>query len=74
MSSAPTILDDYLSRPKMAEQLGKSERTLERWESLRIGPPVTRIGRELFYNIESAREWLRSREQRMPRERRKAVA
>jgi ribosome-binding protein aMBF1 (putative translation factor) len=58
------IMAGFLSRTELAEELGKSERTLERWEAQRSGPPITRIGHTPFYKIESVREWLRSREQR----------
>jgi hypothetical protein len=63
------ILADYISRPALALQLHKSERTLARWEVLRIGPAVTKIGQQPHYRVEAVRAWLRSREQQMPRAR-----
>jgi hypothetical protein len=69
MSSEPGILDGYISRPTLAKQLDKSERTIERWGREQIGPPVTFIGKQPFYNLDSVREWLRSCEQRIPRKR-----
>lgn len=69
MSEERKILDGYLSRSKLAEQLGKHERTLERWSMLRIGPPITWVGRKPYYKIDSTRDWLRFREQKMPRAR-----
>ena len=68
------ILDGYISRSKLAEQLGKSESTIVRWGVMQIGPPVTWIGREPYYKIDCVREWLRSREQQMPRKRVRAAA
>ena len=65
------ILDDYLRQDELAEQLKVHPRTIERWRLQGIGPPVTWKGREPIYNIDSTRAWLRSREQRMPRERRR---
>lgn len=56
------LLDDYFTRPALARELGKSERTLERWERLGIGPPVTRLGITPIYNIETARAWLRAQQ------------
>ena len=53
------LLDDDFTRREMAAELGKSERTLERWERLRIGPPVTRNGITPLYNKSGARGWLR---------------
>ena len=60
------LLDEYFTRPELAAELGKSERTLERWERLRIGPPVTRLGITPLYNIKGARTWLRAQEQEAP--------
>lgn len=62
------ILDEYLRRPETAKQLNKCERTLERWEQIGVGPPVTRIGKEPYYYIPSLKEWLRAQEKQMPRE------
>jgi hypothetical protein len=67
MSTDQNILSGYITRPKLAKQLRRSERTLARWEDLRIGPPVTRVGCEPYYNAESIRAWLKSCEQKMPR-------
>jgi hypothetical protein len=69
MSPTENILADYVSRAALALQLEKSERTLARWEVLRIGPAVTKIGQQPYYRIETVRAWLRSREQQMPRTR-----
>lgn len=63
-----TLLADYVKRAELAAQLRKDPRTLERWERQRVGPPVTRIGREPYYFIPSVRDWLRSRETGMVRE------
>ena len=72
--SAAAILSDYLSEAEVAKQLGKSPRTLGRWRMLRIGPPPTMIGREIFYRIDAIHEWLKSRETKMVRERSRKVA
>lgn len=61
---APLILEGYLRREELAQQFGLSPRTIDRWEALRQGPPRVCVGRTILYNIESVREWLRSREQR----------
>ena len=61
--AATKLLDEYLTRSELAAELGKSERTLERWERLGIGPPVTRNGITPIYNIPGARAWLRAQEQ-----------
>jgi hypothetical protein len=60
-SNVPTtsnILDGYLKRPECAQQLGKSSRTLDRWEVLGIGPPFIKMGRDRLYNVTEVRQWL----------------
>ena len=56
------LLGEFLTRAEMAKDLGKSERTLERWDRLGIGPPVTRNGITPIYNVPRARAWLRAQE------------
>jgi predicted DNA-binding transcriptional regulator AlpA len=60
---AALVLDGFLRREQLAQLFGLSPRTIDRWEALRIGPPRVCVGRTILYNIESVREWLRSREQ-----------
>jgi hypothetical protein len=57
------ILKDYLSREQLAANIGKSTKTLIRWELDGRGPPVTRIGRDVLYYLPSVQKWLRSQEQ-----------
>jgi hypothetical protein len=56
------ILKDYISREELAAQLGKSVKTLVRWELDGKGPPVTRIGRDVLYSIPSFERWLKAQE------------
>lgn len=56
------ILKDYVSREQLAANIGKSPKTLVRWELDGRGPPVTRIGRDVLYYIPSVQKWLRSQE------------
>jgi hypothetical protein len=35
------LLDGYLTRTDIAQEINRGVRTLERWENQRIGPPVT---------------------------------
>ncbi len=57
------LLDGYISREQLAKELGKALRTIDRWETRRIGPPRVVIGRMILYRKETVREWLLSREQ-----------
>ena len=56
------ILADYLTRPELAKELQKSERTLDRWHQLRVGPPRSRIGNLVIYRRNALHEWLRKQE------------
>jgi hypothetical protein len=61
------ILDDYTPKKGLAQQFNKSERTLDRWDVLRIGPPRTMIGSAVYYYNPSTRAWLRAQERKQPR-------
>jgi predicted DNA-binding transcriptional regulator AlpA len=60
---APLVLEGFLRREALAEQLGLSPRTIDRWEAQRKGPPRVCVGRTILYKIQSVREWLSSQEQ-----------
>ena len=61
-ASTPALLDGWLTRARVAEEIGVSVDTLQRWETARIGPPCVRIGRKVLYRADGFREWLISRE------------
>ena len=61
------LLDDYLSPEQLAAELDKSVRTIARWDSLRIGPPKTVIGKKPYYRRDAVREWLLRQEQEQAR-------
>jgi hypothetical protein len=54
------LLDDYYSCVELAEELNRTPRTLGRWRSQGIGPPVTLIQQTPFYRIASVQTWLLS--------------
>ena len=60
---AETLLGEYLSDTELAEELEVSKRTIERWRRLGKAPPRTRIGKKNITRRDTAREWLRSREE-----------
>jgi hypothetical protein len=70
-NGAPSLLDGYLTRAELAKELNRCTRTLERWERLRRGPPLTYIGISPMYRRESVFAWLASLEQRRTQERQK---
>lgn len=61
-SSKPLLLEGYLRREELAQQLQVSPRTIDRWHTLRSGPPRVTIGRTILYSLDSVREWLKSSE------------
>jgi hypothetical protein len=61
-------LPGYTSEFETAEELNLSVRTLRKWRQLRIGPPWTGIGRQVFYSDESRAAWLKSQEVHPTRE------
>jgi hypothetical protein len=60
---APSVLDGYISEADLARQLNRSVRTLQRLAARRLGPPRTKIGRLVFYNVAHIRDWLSQQEQ-----------
>ena len=61
------LLADYLTPDELAQELGKSVRTIARWDSLRTGPPKTVIGKKAYYRREAVRQWLLRQEQKQAR-------
>src|ERR1035441_3484385 len=54
---------DLLTREQLAPQLQTTVRSLDRWESLKIGPPRIILGGSVLYRVAAVREWLLKREQ-----------
>jgi hypothetical protein len=51
---APSVLEGYISETDLARQLNRSVRTLQRL-ARQSGPPRIKIGRLIFYRIDSGR-------------------
>ena len=64
-----SFLSDYVGEIELAKRLGIGLRTLRQWRQEGVSPPITRLGRKLYFNIESVEAWLKSRERPMPRPR-----
>jgi predicted DNA-binding transcriptional regulator AlpA len=47
-----------LGEHRVAEMLGCSLRTLQRWRKEGKGPPSTKIGRKVYYDLNDLQEWI----------------
>jgi hypothetical protein len=63
-----SILAGYMTRRELASQLGVTIRTLQGWEKLRTGPPVSKVSTHTHYRREAVEAWLASLEIPMVRE------
>ena len=57
-----SVTAGLLNRADLAQQLGRSERTVIRWEH--AGLPVIKLGMTRLYDPAKAREWLLTHERR----------
>jgi phage terminase Nu1 subunit (DNA packaging protein) len=64
MSKPEAILSDFLTKQELATEFGCEMRTLDRWDTLGIGPPRTHVGRKVLYRRASVERWLAAREYR----------
>ena len=56
------LLGDYIEPQELAEELGVALRTVYRWNSLGSGPPPTKIGSRVYYEVGAVKEWMKSRQ------------
>ena len=65
-ASAPaaSVLEGFISESDLARQLNRSVRTLQRLAARQSGPPRIKIGRLVFYRIDSVRAWLAQQEKK----------
>lgn len=56
------VLDGYLTRSEFAKQIGKSLRTIDRWEAERRGPARIKVGKLILYRAEAVEAWLTAHE------------
>jgi hypothetical protein len=59
---AKPILQEFFSKQALAEELGRNPRTLDRWDTLGMGPPRTHVGRKVLYRRASVQRWLAAQE------------
>ena len=51
-------IDDYMTKSEFCSALRINPRTAERWHLRRIGPPITRISKKIYYKRSSVSAWL----------------
>lgn len=61
-----SVLDEYMPKDELAQELDRCGRTLDRWASLGIGPPRTIIGRRVLYRRAAVAGWLLAQEETLP--------
>ncbi len=55
-------LPEFISPRTLADLLGVSPRTLQRWHQTRRGPVRCKVGHLIRYRVEAVRDWLTSNE------------
>ena len=50
--------EGYLTKSQLANAMGRTKRTLDNWHRNHIGPPRTKFGGVILYNIEAYKRWL----------------
>ncbi len=56
------MLDEWISRDDLAEQLELTTDTLARWATDGTGPARIKVGRRVFYCKSSVEKWLKALE------------
>ena len=57
-----TVRPGYFSPSSLADYLDISRRTLDRWHSLRFGPPRIKIGKLVLFRQSAVERWLEEHE------------
>jgi predicted DNA-binding transcriptional regulator AlpA len=55
-------LSDYFTREELAQALGRTVKTLDRWNLNGLGPPRVQIGKLVLYRKAAVEKWLLDRE------------
>lgn len=56
----PAILDDYVTREQLAEELKITTRTLDKWAWQKFGPKKIKIGARCYYHRHDVLGWMDS--------------
>ncbi|MDQ8051061.1 helix-turn-helix domain-containing protein [Luteibacter sp.] len=63
-----TLLDDYVTREQLAEELKVTTRTLDKWAWLRRGPAKIKVGSRCYYHRKDVLSWLDAQRQALAKE------
>lgn len=55
-----TLLDDYVTREQLAEELKVTTRTLDKWAWQKSGPRKIKIGARCYYARQDVLSWMES--------------
>lgn len=56
------ILVGHITQQQFADTLGVTIRTLQRMHAARCGPARIKVGRAIYYRVDTVREWLAANE------------
>ncbi|CAO3455453.1 hypothetical protein [Azospirillum argentinense] len=59
-----SVFPDFITQKTLADLLGVSPRTLQRWHQTRRGPARCKVGHTIRYRVDAVRNWLTSTESR----------
>ena len=62
LKTAPCLLNGWMSRAELADELGLCVETLRRWADARRGPKFVRAGRKILYRRSTVLAWLEEQE------------
>lgn len=65
--SGGTLLQGWISRTDLAQELGVCQETLRRWADARRGPAFVKAGRKILYRRTAVLDWLEAQEVHEPR-------
>jgi excisionase family DNA binding protein len=66
-SVSGALLQGWISRTNLAQELGVCEETLRRWADARRGPAFVKAGRKILYRRSAVLDWLETQEDISPR-------
>lgn len=61
-SKSAGSFDALVNTRMLSVELGIHPSTLAKWRYARRGPPYTRLGNRVLYDLDRVREWLKERE------------